>query len=211
MKRELKQQTKANPMWIDEQGISVQYKRISECDRLKEKEAFRIAKEAMSLNNNLTVFKDALKTSIEKVMKSFMRENELEVIGKGKGNYSFYNFDRSIKIEVSNNDMIAFDEMLIAGAKEKLDVFLSENVNTTDDVIRELVLGAFSSQKGKLDSKKVLSLLKYRSKVKNKVFIEALDMVEKAMSVNGSKTYYKVALLQDDGSYEYIKLDLSSI
>lgn len=209
--KELKQQTKSNLMWVDEKGNEVQYKRTSESERLKEKEAFGIAKEAIRLNKDLTEFKERLKGSVEKVVKVFMKENELEVIGKGKGNFTFFNFDRSIKIEVNNNDMIVFDEMLIAGAKQKLDVFLSDNVNTTDEVIKALVMDAFSSQKGKLDTKKVLSLLKYRSKVVNKIFIEALDMVEKAMSINGSRTYYKVALLQEDGSYAYIKLDLSSI
>ncbi len=209
--KELKQQTKANPIWVDEKGMEVQFKRTSECERLKEKEAFRIAKEAMGLNKELTEFKERLKGSVDKVVKVFMKENGIDIIGKGKGNFTFFNFDRSIKIEVNNNDTIVFDEMLIAGAKAKLDVFLSDNVSTTDEVIKALVMDAFSSQKGKLDTKKVLSLLKYRSKVVNKVFIEALDMVEKAMSINGSKTYYKVALLQEDGSYEYVKLDLSSI
>ena len=209
--KELKQQTKANPIWVDEKGMEVQFKRTSECERLKEKEAFRIAKEAVGLNKELTEFKERLRGSVDKVVKVFMKENGIDIIGKGKGNFTFFNFDRSIKIEVNNNDTIVFDEMLIAGAKAKLDVFLSDNVSTTDEVIKALVMDAFSSQKGKLDTKKVLSLLKYRSKVVNKVFIEALDMVEKAMSINGSKTYYKVALLQEDGSYEYIKLDLSSI
>ena len=90
--KELKQQTKANPIWVDEKGMEVQFKRTSECERLKEKEAFRIAKEAMGLNKELTEFKERLKGSVDKVVKVFMKENGIDIIGKGKGNFTFFNF-----------------------------------------------------------------------------------------------------------------------
>lgn len=212
MKTEIKQQTKVDVNWIDESKNAVQYKRTSDSERTNEFEAFKIAKKAIALNADLTAFKAALKDSVDKVIKVFLKENEMESMGeKWKGNFTFFNFDRTIKIEMNSNDQIVFDEQLLMGCKAKLNTFLDENVNTTSDIIKQLILGAFDNSKGKIDSKKVMNLLKYKGKVQNKLFGEAMDMLQSSIRVNGSKLYYKVAILQEDGSYEYVDLNFSNI
>lgn len=212
MKNQIKQQTKTDAIWIDESKNSVQYKRTSDSERTNEVESFKIAKRAIALNTELAAFKAQLKESVEKVMKVFLKENEMESMGeKWKGNFTFFNFDRSIKIEMNSNDQIVFDEQLLMGCKAKLNTFLDENVSTTTEVIKQLILGAFDNTKGKIDSKKVMNLLKYKDKVQNKVFAEAMDMLQKSIRVNGSKLYYKVAIKQEDGSYEYVDLNFSNI
>lgn len=210
--KDLKQQTKSNPMWVDEKGVNVQYMRTSECERLKEKVAYKTATKAQKLNAELTVFKKDLIADVEKVIETFKKERKLEKIGKDKGGYSFYNFDRSIKIERSNNDDIRFDDLLVAGAKEIFDIFFDENITSTNEVIKKMVLSAFTSEKGgRLNKNKIMDLISHRNDVLNKEFTRGCDMLSEAMKITGSKTYYKVSLKQEDGSYEYIKLDLSSI
>lgn len=211
MEAKIKQQTKSDTNWIDESGTSVQYMRTSGSERIKEAIAFKTAKEAIILNEKLLAFKERLKMDVEKVFETFKNEKELDKIGKGKGGFSFYNFDRTIKIEKTNNDDIRFDDLLVSGAKEIFDIFFAENITSTNEVIKQMVLSAFSSEKGRLNKNKIIELISYRNKVLNKDFTRGCDMLSESMKIAGSKTYYKVSLKQEDGSYEYVDLNFSSI
>lgn len=211
MKNQIKQQTKSDALWIDESGNSIQYMRTTPSERLKESVAFKAAKEAIAINAELVAFKERLIQNVEKVFETFKNERQIEKIGKGKGGFSFYNFDRTIKIEKLNNDDIRFDDLLVAGAKEIFDRFFDENITSTDEVIKGMVLNAFASEKGKLNKNKILELISYKSKVLNQDFKKACDMLSEAMKVSGSRTYYKVSVKQEDNSYRYIQLDLNNV
>src|SRR5690606_39592899 len=67
----------------------------------------------------LVLYKSSLKDQVVLMYETFCKENGQ--IGKGKGNATFYNFDRSIKVEVSVDAPVKFDEMTIELAKAKLD------------------------------------------------------------------------------------------
>lgn len=130
---------------------------------------------------------------------------------KWKGNFTFYNFDRSLKVEVNVNETIQFDEALIAAARECLDSFITKNVQGTDEVVRTLINSAFHNTKGGLDSKKVLSLLKYRQKIKAGEFQKALNLIEESISRPSSKKYFRVWAKDADGKYQNVDLNFSSI
>ena len=86
---------------------------------------------------------------------------------KGKGNFTWFNFDRSIKVEVSISDRIEFDDLGIIACKDKLNEFLDSNIESKDDAVKSMILDAFNNTKGELDAKKVMNLLRYKSKIKN--------------------------------------------
>jgi hypothetical protein len=88
---------------------------------------------------------------------------------------------------------------------------MSKNLTASDEFVKELVDTAFSNSKGALDAKKVLSLLKHRTKIKNVLFQEALNLIEESIRRPDSKTYYRVWTKDEDGKYKNIDLNFSSI
>ena len=82
---------------------------------------------------------------------------------------------------------------------------------TKEDFIKQMITDAFSTTKGKLDAKKVMSLLRYKSKVKTPLFLEAMDHLENSIRRPDSKQYFRVFGKLEDGSYQLIDLNFSSI
>ena len=139
-----------------------------------------------------------------------MNDHKIQV-GEQKGNYTLHNFNRSIKIEVSVSDRISFDDMGIAAAKVKFKEFLSKNVESKDAFVKQMIMEAFETSRGRLDTKRITKLMSYRSKVKDQLFREAIDMLEGAIRRPDSRTYFRVWERQSEGGYKVIDLNFSSI
>ena len=83
-----------------------------------------------------------------------------------------------------------------------------------NEMIRQLILDAFSTSRGRLDTKKVLGLVKYRQRVpanKYPQFHQAINAVEDAIRRPDSKLYFRIAERNDEGKYININLNFSSI
>lgn len=195
--------------WIDETGNKIPYNRTSKVERLMERKATSLLKTAKELNVSLASFKELIESVSKEIFEAFMAEKDLK--NATKGNFTWYNFDRSIKIEVSISERITFDELQIVSAREKLDQFLTENMDGKVEFIKELVIDAFKTSRGQLDAKKVMSLLKYKSKIKNEVYQSAMADIESAIRRPSSKVYYRVSERLENGIYKVIDLNLSSI
>jgi len=203
----------ATKIWKDETGISIPANRITKSEKSRERAADKLLKKAQHLNQKLGEFKSEFAATVAEVYDEVMAENGVD-IRERKGNFTFYNFDRSIKLETDVNERIDFDDALIAVAKEHFDNFLSNGTGNVDEMIRELILDAFSTSRGKLDAKKVLGLLKYRSRIPENKYQEfhlALNAIEKAIRRPDSKTYHRISLRNEEGKYDSIDLNFSSI
>lgn len=205
----MKNQKTTDQFWIDETGNKIQFSRTTKSERLQEHQAFKICKEAQRLNADLTQFKERIKTICQKVYDTFMEDKN--VTKTGKGNFTWYNFDRSIKIAVNINERIEFDELGIAACKNQLDEFLSGSVESKDEAIKALVMDAFNNTKGRLDAKKVMNLLRYKSKISHKLFQDAMTSLENSIRRPDSKTYFQVWVKNEEGEYQAIDLNFSSI
>ncbi|MBA3900978.1 MAG: DUF3164 family protein [Bacteroidetes bacterium] len=198
--------------WTDESGVTIPANRITASEKLRENKAAKLLKQALALNEKLVSFKAEIETDCRKIFEAVKAENNSDK--ETKGNFIWHNFDRSIKVEVSINERIEFDELLIAIAKEKLESFISDNTTATEDMIKALVMEAFSTSRGKLDSKKVMSLVKYRQRIpqnKYPVFHEAIDTIEKAVRRPDSKTYFRIWAKDDKGEYQNVNLNFSNL
>lgn len=202
-------QTTKDKLWKDETGFELPYSRTTRVERLMERNATKLVNEAISINSKLIDFKERTKAICNEVFSQFMEENNNTK--PSKGNFTFYNFDRSIKVEVSIQEKIEFDDLTIQACKDKLDQFLNKNVESKDAFIKQLVLDAFETSRGKLDAKKVMSILKYKSKIKNPLFQEAMDLLGKSIRRPDSKTYFRIWIKDDQGKYQNIDLNFSSI
>ncbi len=202
------QKVKSNE-WIDETGKTVPVQYISLGNRLKERYAGKLLNDSKIINKRLLDFKNEVMKLCQEVYNKMMEE--FKVNATNKGNYTWFSFDRSVKIEVSISERIEFDDMSIKACKQLLEEFLSDTLDSKTDFVKDLVTDAFSTSHGKLDSKKVMSLLKYRTKITNPKFQSALNLLESSITRPSSKTYFRIWERNDDGSYSLIDLNFSSI
>lgn len=205
----MRNQKTTDKFWIDESGTQVPFSYVSKSARFQERESFKIFKEAAKINAELIAFKTYLNEVCKRVYIAFMQEKENDK--KGKGNFTWFNFDRSIKVEVSISDRIEFDDLGIIACKDKLNEFLDSNIESKDDAVKSMILDAFNNTKGELDAKKVMNLLRYKSKIKNQLFQDAMVLLEGSIRNPDSTTYYRVWMKDEFGKFINIDLNMSSI
>lgn len=204
------QQT-SKKVWIDESGAEIPYARVSKHERLCETTIYKLQKQAEDLNKRLASFKALVEEATTKMYESLLEANGVEKMGKGKGNVTFYSFDRSVKIEVSVNELVTFDDNLIKMAKEQLDEFLDSSITGVESFIKELVLSAFATSRGKLDTKKILALKKHAHRINDNRYHAAMDLIDQSIRRPDSKTYFRCAVKDKSGEYKYVDLNFSSI
>ena len=179
------EQTKKDKFWEDESGGKVPYSRTTKAERNREAKAAKLLKSALEAQQKLQALKDTFSEICDDVY-----AEAIEAVGAkpGKGNFTWFNFDRSVKIEVAISEAIKFDDISIEAAKQKFDVFLEKNLSATNEVVRELIQDAFSTNSNGLDTKKVMSLVRYKTRVADKDFLEAIALIEAALRRPSSRT-----------------------
>lgn len=208
----VKKQTPSDKLWKDETGLEVPFNRITKSEKLREVKSYQLVTEAAKINAKLKEFKELIREACTDVANAVREENKM-VKKDSKGNFIWFNFDRSIMVECNINEQIAFDDTLIALCQEKLNEFLSRTLEGSDNaiMIRELVKDGFENTRGRLDAKKVMSLLKHKSKIDSKLYQDAMGFLEQSIRRPESKTYYRVSVKNGEGKYDVINLNFSSI
>jgi hypothetical protein len=201
------QQTAKNENWVDESKTTIPYNRITALEKLREKTAFKIAKEAAAISSKLSAFK----ASVAKECALIYQESMKDALKAGKGNFTWYNFDASIKIEVQINEQITFEATGIEKAKQLLDAMISESISHDKAFVKELVLSAFATSRGQLDTKKVLGLKKHASRIADERYAQAMRLIDDSILRPSSKTYFRVWVRNTEGAYEAIELNFSNI
>ncbi len=202
--------TKSDQTWTDEGGTTIPFNRVTALERKKESISHKLLTKAEALNNQLTEFHEYMRKVCQEIFEQAMKEADADAT-KSKGNFTWYSFDRSIKVETNINERIDFDDATIEAAKQKLNEYLKSKLNDKEEALRALIYSAFETSRGKLDAKKVLGLLKHKSRIKAERFQEAMELIEKAIRRPDSKTYYRVSERQPDGSYQTVNLNFSAI
>ena len=205
----IRKQAPSDKTWKDEKGMEIPYTRTSAVERMMEKGAYKLLHDAIALSDELGELKNDCRKISEEIFNRIMSDNDVKKATKG--NFSWFNFDRSIKVEVSINERITFDDALITACQHKLNEFLNDELSDKQDFIRQLVTDAFSRTRGTLDAKKVMGLLRHKQQIKAKKFHEALELLEKSVRRRDSKTYYRVSYRKENGEYQVVDLNFSSI
>lgn len=196
-------------MWTDESGLSIPYSRTTKTERLFERSTARILKDAKAANDRLAKLKELTAKLTTEAYIAFMTDKDVKA---GKGNFTMYNFDRSIKVEVNVNEPIVFDDLGVTAAKAKFDEFLAAHITATNTYVKEMVSSAFeTTRSNKLDTKKIMDLIRYKSKINIPAFAEAVALLEQSIRRPSTKTYFKVSERQPDGSYKHIELNFASL
>jgi len=199
-------------MWIDENDIEIPVSRINKSERINERYSAKILKEASNLNKRIKAFKEMVRLYSQEAYDAFMLEKNIDPNKKRKGNFTWYNFNRTIKIEVSVNEPIKFDDLGIKAAKIKLDEFLEKDITSKTEFAKQMIIDSFETQRsGQLDVSKVMRVVSYESKIKSPLFSEAVTLIKEAIRRPKSKTYFRVWKRDLSGAYQNIDLNFSSI
>lgn len=203
------QQKTKDKDWIDENGQKIPFSRTTPAERKLEVVTAKLLKKATTQNTQLKALKN---TILEECAAAYnLKISELKGSPKPTESFTLFNFDRTIKVLHKINKTQQFDDTTIKVAQEKLHEFIEENVESKNEFITAMVNSAFETSRGQLDPKKVTSLLRYRSKIKDQKFHEALDLIEKAIRIVSSKSYTTISVKDEAGEYQNIDLNFSSI
>lgn len=206
------QHTSKDKFWIDESGTEIPYNRTTPIERKKEKHAATILKKGQSVFKILSDLKEAIRAASEEVLNAERAASNVKL--SEKGNYTWYNFDKSIKIQVDVNTPIKFDEIKIASAKEKLMNLIRTNISG-DEFIISIAEDAFQTSSGRLDPSKILGLRKHSSRIKNEVikaeWEETMKLIDSSITRPKSKSYYKIWVKNNEGQYEGVELNFSAL
>lgn len=198
--------------WVDESGVQIPYNRTTKMERLLERQLYSLFGKSLSASETLYALKADIEKAIQEIIEVAREENAVKL--KGKGNYTFFNFDRSLKIEVSVNELIRFDDVKLESAKEVLLDLVRSSV-TGDEFILSLVEDAFQTSRGKLDTRKILGLKKHTKRIKTasirQEWEKAMSLIDESISRPDSKTYYRIWYRAENGQYQAIELNFSAL
>lgn len=205
-------QTSKSEFWTDESGVQIPYNRTTKLERLKENKIYLLYQKSVKANEALLKLKEEIEVIVSEIVETARQTNEVKL--NGKGNFTFFNFDRSLKVEVSVNELIRFDDITLASAKEVLIGLVRDNIQG-DDFILALVEDAFQTSRGRLDTRKILGLKKHTQRIKTKEiraeWEKAMTLIDQSISRPDSKTYYRVWAKDDAGAYQNIELNFSAL
>lgn len=210
MKHVVTYQTKKDKFWVDEAGNAVPYSTLKSREKVAEKVTHDIYFKAIKVAQALVALKAFIKKKVDEAIEAFHADYE----GKRtnfKGNYTFTNFNGSIKVEVSVSNPIKFDDMTIQMAKAQLDDFLREGISARNEAVKEMVMDAFSTSRGKMDVKKILALKRYTDRINDSRYSKAMQMIDQAIRRPATATYYRVWALNDEGKYVTIPLSIVDV
>jgi len=196
----------AKKIWKDHNGNAVPATYVPKLDKDRERIAMSIYNKAIALSDKLKLFK-AESFDVADALFDAMLE-EAKVKQNGKGNYSITSFDKEIKIEVSIQETVDFDDS-IQIAHLKIKEYLEEKTGGVDHELQEIISHAFATTRGKMDIKRVLGLFKL--KIKHPLWIEAMELIKQSISRNHSKRYMRVFKKDGQGEYRAVDLNFSSL
>lgn len=205
--------TKKNATWTDATGLEVPLKFVPKSDIKKEEVTASVLKEAMKVSDSLAALYSKMVADLDAIHNEYLEEYRKKY-GKNKvtkGAFTYYNFDRSVKIECAMNDIVKWDAALMSEAYELLQEYLSKNLTEDGKVISQLVLNAFANSKKQIDTGKVFTLLKFENKIKSEKFQRACSLMKDAQGVERTKQYMRVWCKNEAGEYQNINLNFSSI
>lgn len=206
------QHTSKDKIWIDEAGDQIPFNRTTAIERKKEKHAFSLLKKGKAVYQVLADLKAAIREASDEVLNAEREASNVKL--SEKGNYTWYNFDKSIKIQVDVSEPIRFDEIKIAAAKEKLMELIRTNISG-DEFIISIAEDAFQTSSGKLDPKKILGLRKHSARIRNEKIKQEWDdtmkLIDSSITRPKSKSYYKIWVKDSEGKYQGVELNFSNI
>jgi len=204
---------------VTEQAVPAGYKRnaighlvpiesIKDEDLLRDEFVQRVIEQAIELATVISAFKTRLGEDMQALMELAFEKYGAKIGGE-RGNVTLTSFDGKYQILRAVSDQLDFDERLQA-AKALIDECLREWTKDSRSEIRALIESAFQvDKKGKINSKRILALRSL--KIEDPVWKRAMEAISDAVTVIGSRTYYRLYERDEHGNYRQIPMDFSGV
>jgi len=165
---------------------------------------------ANRLNKELVEFKANVLTAVEgfyDLMKEYGDVREMN-----KGNFTIKSLDNSIKMEVTRNITFGFDERGNQ-AETLVKEFLKEKIKKADKDAYELISSLLERDQktGKFDPRNIHKLYKFETSFQDDRFQKAVQLFKEAYTEQKTSQYVRFYTLNEQGKYEAIALNFSSI
>lgn len=205
--------TSKNNTWRNASGDEVPYKFVPEVDKKKETLSAKILKQALQAEATLQNLYDFMTDAFAEITTLVKQEYEIKK-GKSKkttSGFTWYNFDKSVKVESTVDEIVKWDETLSSEAYQILKEYIQSALTGDKELISGLVSEAFANSKGMIDTRKVFQIIKWGRKIKSAKYQKACELLTQAQGIDKTKLYMRVWVKEDDGSYRNINLNFSSI
>lgn len=165
---------------------------------------------AQRIHDDMKSFKQDLFKGVENFY-DLMKEYG-DVKKMNKGNFSIKSHDGQFKLEVSKNITFAFDERGDQ-AETLVKEFLQDKIKKNDKVAYELITSLLERDKksGKFDPRNIHKLYAYETKFQDERFQKAMRLFKEAYTEQKTCQYVRFFQMNDNGKYEAIGLNFSSI
>ena len=189
---------------MNHRGQLVPVTYIPKLDMKRHKFAIKFMKKVKAMSKQMLALKQAVNDEADAIYAIML--NDANIKNDGKGNLTITSFDKGFKFEWNMKDKMEFgDEINLA--QEKINEFLKEKTKHADEHLSTLVNSAFTSSKGRLDSKRILSL--FPLQIDHPIWKQAMDLIKQSMHVNGTKRYLNIYEKDGEGEYKLIPLNFS--
>jgi hypothetical protein len=208
-----KQKVQTGDSWVDDQGVLVDKKRLFTHETKAERAAVRLFNLGLKIQEELRELAEDADASSEDIRTSYMKHKEKETEEKSSHSFTFYSFNKNIKVEKLVIAQIEYRDEEVKQCRQVFEEFLKEFGTEEDEakMLKELVLSAFTTKRGKFDSKKLDTLLGYKEKIQNKKFQEAVKLLDESRSVKNTKPYFTISYRDNKGNYVPLNLRLSGV
>ncbi len=209
------QKAQTGQNWVQEDGNTVEKGRLFPFESKAERSAVKLFNMSIKIQGMLRDFVQEAEAHTEMVREAYLKvkaPEKLEEDHKLKG-YTFYSFNRDIKVEKVVQPLTGYREEDIALSKEHFEKYIDdiEDPGSEMIVLKELVMSAFTTKSGKFDYKKLDALLSYKDKIENETFQKAVALLGEAKYFKKVKSYYNVYFRNEEDVYEQVNLRLSGV
>lgn len=126
-----------------------------------------------------------------------------------KGNAGFTSFDGKYKIDIRFKERIDFG-LELQLAKQKIDECIKAWTTDSNANLRAIINKAFQvDKKGEIAKFRILALRKYN--IKDPIWKEAMELIDKAIMVVSTKQYVSFYERDEHGEYKMIVLNFTAL
>jgi hypothetical protein len=195
--------------WIDEKGQEIPLtKHITPYYRKSERNATRLFKGATDLNERLKKYKQLAIDLSKEVYELYQKENGI-LADQRKGNFTWYNFDKSVKCEIHIAPQFAYDKEILLECQEMINEYIDTEL--PDESFAKMLKTALKTTKDNLDKAKLDKLFAQISHIKDTNLQAKLKELKKSVKATHSKVYFNIHTKNKEGTYDLMVLNLSSI
>ena len=209
-------------IWKDHSGKEIPRYAINPVLRLEDSHANKIAGVAVRVEKLLHELVDLTRAAHEEVFKAKTIDAKIKGReGRPTDGMTISSFDNTIQVKVTKPFNLTFDNTYTNLINEKFDEYFAtfDQANPEMVFIQKLIKSLLFSPGGKIDQGKVLRLRQYRDELKNSktrnrkaaLFIEAVDIFDKAIRTKPGNTGIYVDVEDENGKLRRVALKYTDI